>query len=97
MGSGNIPFELKSRQSDAEEPVFKLYHYDPTIAGAIIFVLLFLATTSTHFYQLWRARTWFMIPLVIGGICKFQWSYRAACKLREEFGKLNDFIAQWSL
>ena len=66
----NRPFELLPRQDDAAEPVFKLYHYDPTIAGAVIFVLLFVGTTGFHFYQLWRARTWFMIPLMLGGIRK---------------------------
>jgi len=64
------PFELLSRQDDAAEPIFKLYHYDPTIAGAVIFVILFLGTTCFHTYQLWRARTWFMVPLVLGGVCK---------------------------
>jgi hypothetical protein len=64
------PFALLPRQDDAAEPVFKLYHYDPTIAGAVIFVLLFVGTTGFHFYQLWRARTWFMIPLMLGGIRK---------------------------
>jgi hypothetical protein len=63
-------FELLSRQDDAAEPIFKLYHYDPTIAGAVIFVILFLGTTCFHTYQLWRARTWFMVPLVLGGVCK---------------------------
>ncbi|KAH6879863.1 RTA1 like protein-domain-containing protein [Thelonectria olida] len=47
---------------------FKLYHYDPTIAGGVIFALLFLSTTLLHFWQLFRERCWFMIPLAVGGI-----------------------------
>ncbi|KAL0934369.1 RTA1 domain protein [Colletotrichum truncatum] len=47
---------------------FKLYHYDPTIAGAVIFVLLFLATTILHFWQLVKSKCWFLLPLAIGGI-----------------------------
>jgi hypothetical protein len=70
MSFRNPPFELIPRHDDAAQPVFKLYHYNPTIAGAVIFVLFFLGTTCLHFYQLWRARTWFMVPLVLGGICK---------------------------
>ena len=66
----NPSFELIPRQDDVAEPVFKLYHYDPTTAGAVIFVLLFLGTTCFHSYQLWRARTWFTIPLVLGGVCE---------------------------
>jgi hypothetical protein len=55
---------------DSADPVFKLYHYNPSIAAAVIFVLLFVGTTGAHVYQLCRARTWFMIPLAIGGICE---------------------------
>ncbi|KAH7020384.1 RTA1 like protein-domain-containing protein [Ilyonectria destructans] len=47
---------------------FKLYHYDPTIAGSVIFVILFLGTTLFHFWQLFRGRCWFLIPLAIGGM-----------------------------
>ncbi|RYP80323.1 hypothetical protein DL770_006270 [Monosporascus sp. CRB-9-2] len=52
----------------APENPFKLYHYDPTTAGALIFVLLFLGTTILHFWQLIRARCWFLIPLAVGGV-----------------------------
>ncbi|PVH77089.1 RTA1 domain protein [Cadophora sp. DSE1049] len=50
---------------------FEYYHYDPTMVGAVIFIILFLATTTLHCYQLFRTRVWFMIPFVIGGF--FQW------------------------
>ncbi|KAH7166448.1 RTA1 like protein-domain-containing protein [Dactylonectria macrodidyma] len=50
------------------DDTFNLYHYDPTIAGGVIFALLFLGTTLLHIWQLFRARCWFMIPLVVGGI-----------------------------
>lgn len=49
---------------------FRLYHYDPTIAGAVIFVLLFSATTAIHFGQLLKSRCWFLLPLAIGGVCE---------------------------
>ncbi|KZL66851.1 RTA1 domain protein [Colletotrichum tofieldiae] len=52
----------------AAQSSFKLYHYDPTIVGAVIFVLLFLGTSLFHFWQLVRARCWFLLPLAIGGI-----------------------------
>ncbi|OHW97543.1 RTA1 domain protein [Colletotrichum incanum] len=50
------------------ENPFKLYHYDPTITGAIIFMLLFLGTTLFHFWQLVKSRCWFLLPLAIGGV-----------------------------
>ncbi|KAM0740583.1 hypothetical protein ACQRIT_005767 [Beauveria bassiana] len=59
--------EATADEASFESP-FKLYHYDPTTAGAMIFVLLFSATTILHFWQLLRSRCWFAIPLAIGGI-----------------------------
>ncbi|KAH6953919.1 RTA1 like protein-domain-containing protein [Ilyonectria sp. MPI-CAGE-AT-0026] len=49
------------------ESEFKYYHYDPSMVGAIIFVIAFIATTTLHSYQLLRTRTWFMIPFVAIG------------------------------
>ncbi|KAE8381945.1 RTA1 like protein [Aspergillus bertholletiae] len=47
---------------------FSFYHYDPSTAGAVIFIVLFAGTTLFHIYQMVRTRTWFFIPFVIGGI-----------------------------
>ncbi|KAF2211356.1 hypothetical protein CERZMDRAFT_43551 [Cercospora zeae-maydis SCOH1-5] len=46
---------------------FKFYRYTPSLAGAIIFALLFLVTTALHTYQLFRTRTWYMLPFLVGG------------------------------
>ncbi|KIL86244.1 hypothetical protein FAVG1_10641 [Fusarium avenaceum] len=53
------------------ESEFKYYHYDPSLAAAIIFIIAFIATTSLHCYQLLRTRTWFMIPFIVGGFFQF--------------------------
>ncbi|KAB8077269.1 RTA1 like protein-domain-containing protein [Aspergillus leporis] len=50
---------------------FKLFHYDPSLAAAVIFIICFLATTIQHTYQLFRTRTWFFIPFLLGGY--FEW------------------------
>ncbi|KAM6506903.1 hypothetical protein FALCPG4_018721 [Fusarium falciforme] len=65
------------------ESTFSLYHYDPTIAGSVVFVLLFLATTVFHFWQLFRSRCWFMIPLATGGIFEII-GYAARAKSGDE-------------
>jgi hypothetical protein len=55
----------------AEETVdFKLYRYNPSMAAAVIFIILFFLITALHFYQMMRTRTWIFIPFVIGGVCK---------------------------
>ncbi|UPK92343.1 hypothetical protein LCI18_003278 [Fusarium solani-melongenae] len=62
---------------------FSLYHYDPTIAGGVVFALLYLVTSGLHFWQLFRARCWFMIPLAMGGILEVI-GYAARAKSGDE-------------
>jgi hypothetical protein len=54
--------------SDTQYGDFKLYRYDPSMAGAVIFVLAFIAATALHFYQMIRTKTYFFVPFVIGGL-----------------------------
>jgi hypothetical protein len=49
---------------------FQYYYYEPNLAAAIVFVVLFALETGLHLFQLIRSRTWFMIPFLIGAICK---------------------------
>ena len=49
---------------------FRYYRYDPSMAAAIIFAILFFSTTMVHLYQFVRTRTWIMIPLLVGGFCR---------------------------
>ncbi|KAM6484197.1 RTA1 like protein-domain-containing protein [Trichoderma sp. SZMC 28011] len=67
------------RETSPSVEEFKLYHYNPTIGGAVVFVLLFLGTTSFHLYQTFRTRCWFVTPLIVGGIC-----YAARCASGKE-------------
>lgn len=46
------------------------YKYEPSMVAAAIFIVLFGVVTAMHTYQMFRTRTWFFIPLVIGGYCK---------------------------
>ncbi|KAH7009026.1 RTA1 like protein-domain-containing protein [Ilyonectria destructans] len=48
---------------------FVLYHYDPSLAAAAIFVVLFAISAGLHVWQL-RSKTWCMIPFLIG--CVFE-------------------------
>ena len=57
-------------RSDGNDLNFKYYYYEPSMPAAIIFAVLFALATSLHFYQMLRTKTWFMIPFLVGGICK---------------------------
>jgi hypothetical protein len=49
---------------------FAYYRYDPSMAGAVLFILLFMATTFYHTFQLLKTRTWLFIPFVVGEFCE---------------------------
>ncbi|KAE8390153.1 hypothetical protein ETB97_009057 [Aspergillus alliaceus] len=53
---------------DSNEAVFAFYRYDPSMGGAVLFILLFIGTTGYHIFQMVKARMWFFVPFVIGGI-----------------------------
>lgn len=62
---------LQPRQEeDSALSGFQYYNYVPSMPAAIIFVILFGATTILHTYQMFKSKTWFLIPFLIGGICK---------------------------
>jgi hypothetical protein len=50
---------------------YEYYHYNPSEGAAIPFAALFALTTVVHIWQTIRARTWYMIPFIVGGVCKF--------------------------
>ncbi|KAJ5131231.1 uncharacterized protein N7515_007270 [Penicillium bovifimosum] len=45
-----------------------IYGYNPSLPAAVIFIVLFAATTAYHGYQLTKTRCWYFIPFVVGGI-----------------------------
>lgn len=49
---------------------FELYRYTPSLAAAILFLVLFIFITAYHLYQVIRMRSWYMVVFVTGGICK---------------------------
>lgn len=59
---------LVTRQDDTVLADFEYYKYTPSMAGAVVFVILFVITSVLHLWQMFRTRTWFMIPFCIGGV-----------------------------
>ncbi|KAH0339787.1 putative C6 transcription factor, partial [Aureobasidium melanogenum] len=47
---------------------FSYYEYLPSKAAAVVACLIFIIITLLHSWQLFRTRTWFFIPFVIGGL-----------------------------
>ncbi|KAI7285791.1 RTA1-domain-containing protein [Hortaea werneckii] len=61
---------LSARQEEQQESAvsdFQYYDYVPSMAAAIIFVILFGASTGWHIWQMIKTKTWFLVPFLIGG------------------------------
>ncbi|KAJ8066608.1 hypothetical protein OCU04_005655 [Sclerotinia nivalis] len=55
----------------SSDGVYLLYHYNPSTAAALIFIILFGITAIVHIFQLITKRTWYFIPFIIGGLFEF--------------------------
>ncbi|KAF2684556.1 RTA1 like protein [Lentithecium fluviatile CBS 122367] len=79
----------------ADDFDFKYFRYDPSMVAAVLFIVLFLAITAIHIYQMIRTRVWIFIPFVIGGF--FEWiGYigRAICSTETPDWTLGPYIQQ---
>ncbi|KAL3450543.1 RTA1 like protein-domain-containing protein [Aspergillus insuetus] len=47
---------------------WSFYHYDPTLAGAIIALIFYGASTGLHVFQLWQLKCYFFTTFIIGAI-----------------------------
>jgi RTA1 like protein len=54
--------------SDNDEYEFKLYRYVPSLPVAVTVAAIFGILTLAHLYRMYRWRSWFCIPFIIGGI-----------------------------
>ena len=53
-----------------QQPTYQLYRYTPSLAAAVVFIIVFSLLTIAHFFRLFQRRTWFCVPFAIGGLCK---------------------------
>ncbi|CAG7555143.1 unnamed protein product [Fusarium equiseti] len=49
---------------------FTFYNYEPSLPAAAAFVIIFTTTILVHLWQMFRHRTWYFIPFLIG--CLFE-------------------------
>ncbi|TGO37022.1 hypothetical protein BHYA_0108g00180 [Botrytis hyacinthi] len=75
---------------------YMLYHYQPSIVAACIFVVLFGISAILHIYQLVAKRTWYFIPFVIGVLFEAVGYVGRLLSSREHYGDwtLGPYIMQ---
>ncbi|RAQ42116.1 RTA1 like protein [Aspergillus flavus] len=47
---------------------YSFYHYNPSVAAAVIALICYGARTGFHIFQLWKLRSWFFTTFVVGAI-----------------------------
>ncbi|KAH7162030.1 RTA1 like protein-domain-containing protein [Dactylonectria estremocensis] len=50
---------------------YQLYHYDPSLAAAAIFAVIFGISGLVHSYQMVKGRTWYFLAFLIGVLFEF--------------------------
>ncbi|KAG9243797.1 RTA1 like protein-domain-containing protein [Calycina marina] len=60
--------DLISRTTTLNGKTFSLWEYSPSIPAAAVFIVLFALTTGFHIFQASKKRTFYFIPLIIGGL-----------------------------
>lgn len=53
---------------------YYLWQYVPSLAAAVIFLILLLAMTFFHFWKIWKTRTRFCLVFAVGGLCTLHFS-----------------------
>jgi len=46
------------------------YRYVPSLAAAVIFIIIFGVLTTVHIVKMLKLRSWFFVPFVLGGVSK---------------------------
>ncbi|OTA91481.1 hypothetical protein M434DRAFT_22377 [Hypoxylon sp. CO27-5] len=70
-----------SQAATEAEFEFKLYRYNPSLAAAIVFIIVFATLTALHTWRLYRKRTVYFTAFTVGGLfqvigyCGRVWSH----------------------
>ncbi|KAJ0414022.1 RTA1 like protein-domain-containing protein [Aspergillus carlsbadensis] len=70
-----------------------LYHYDPTLAGAVIALVFYGASTAFHILQLWKSKCYFFTTFIVGAVMMSMGYLFRAASSRDQ-SALGLYIAQ---
>ncbi|GFF94852.1 hypothetical protein IFM53868_07726 [Aspergillus udagawae] len=75
---------------------WSFYRYEPSMIAAVIFIIVFVATTAFHILQMIKAKSWYLTPLCIGGLCEIVGYINRAINAREYAGcwTLSPYVVQ---
>ncbi|KAM5347655.1 hypothetical protein ACJ41O_007479 [Fusarium nematophilum] len=82
--------------ADYKNAEWSYYRYEPSVGLNTLFVILFVLTTALHLAQLWKTRTWYLIALVLGGLCEIIGYIGRVVGAKEDVGcwTMGPFVVQ---
>lgn len=84
------------RHPDINDPnAYVLYRYSPNLVAAIVFVVVFSITTFLHVFQIVKKRTWYFIPLAVGGASRSPQAYRQLIRARYANTAVSESGIHW--
>lgn len=76
--------------------LFVFYRYHPNEIAAWIFAFCFHCMTVAHVFQAASKRTWYLIPMIFGGLCELLFSLQAprisSCHYILQFSLINTLV-----
>lgn len=82
---------MSSNENDVRD--LKFYRYVPSLAAGLIATIVLGLLNAGHIYRMFRTRTWFCIPFVIGGIFETI-GYIGRCVSHSDSEALTPYIIQ---
>ncbi|ESZ89894.1 hypothetical protein SBOR_9719 [Sclerotinia borealis F-4128] len=74
---------------------YYLWNYVPSMAAAVIFIILFIATTGLNSWRMFKTKTWFCVPMALGCIFEVV-GYIGRAKAVNSTGTLLPYVFQSS-
>jgi len=75
---------------------YSIWHYNPNLAGSIIFVILYIVITAALLWRMIATKTWFVTAMVVGGFFEIV-GYGGRAGAHNNTGTLTPFIIQSTL
>ncbi|RAR15387.1 RTA1 like protein [Stemphylium lycopersici] len=72
---------------------YYLWNYLPSVAAAVIFIILFLVMTGLISWRMYKTKTWFCVSFAIGGLFEFA-GYCARVSASKNTGKIMPYSVQ---
>ena len=92
--AGYVDPNFPNPNGPADAPII-IFGYTPSFALGLLGVILFSISTILHSYQIYRYRTWYFIPVVVGAVMEVVgYIFRILASRVDPYNVIN-FVVQY--